>query len=119
VPGSAPIPSDQVMAIMRLKQWAFERVALRHGRTANIEHSGWTERRTREADSRHVRVIDFERALGQLDPVEQQLLVLTYRDNVPHKHIAAVLGCSVRTIYNLLPAARRRLTDILDRLDLL
>lgn len=43
----------------------------------------------------------------------------TYRDKVPHRDIAAVLGCSVRTIYNLLPTARRRLTDILHRLDLL
>ena len=113
------IPSDQVMAIMRLKQWAFDRAALRHGRTANIEHSGWRERRQREADSRHVRVIDFERALAQLDPEHQQILLLTYRDGIRHAQAASVLGCSVRTIYYLLPAARRRLADTLDRLDLL
>ena len=117
MPGIAPIPSDQVMAIMRLKQWAFERVALRHGRTANIEHSGWKERRTREADSRHVRVIDFERALGQLDPEEQQVLLLTYRDGLRHDHTASMLGMSVRKLYYFLPNARRKLTDILDRLD--
>jgi hypothetical protein len=51
--------------------------------------------------------------------VEQQLLVLTYRDKVRYEDIAAVLDCSVRKIAYLLPAARRRLTDILDRLDLL
>jgi hypothetical protein len=30
-----------------------------------------------------------------------------------------MLGCSARAIYYLLPAARRRLADTLDRLDLL
>jgi len=106
------------MAIMRLKQWAFERVALRHGRTCKPEFSGWKERRSREADSRNVRVIDFERALGQPDPAHQQILVLTYREGIRHREAARMLGTSERNIYYLLPAARR-LTDILDRLDLL
>jgi len=107
------------MAIMRLKQWACDRAALRHGRAANIEHSGWRERRTREQDSRHVRVIDFERALAHLDPAHQQILLLTYRDGLRHAQAANTLGCSVRAIYYMLPAARRRLADTLDRLDLL
>ena len=107
------------MAIMRLKQWAFERVALRHGRTCKPEFSGWKERRSREADSRQVRVIDFELALAKLDPLHQQILVLTYRDGIRHKEAAHMLGMSERNIYYLLPAARRRLTDVLDRLDLL
>jgi len=45
--------------------------------------------------------------------------VLTYRDKDRYADIAAVLGCSVRKINYLLPTARRKLTDILDRLDLL
>jgi DNA-directed RNA polymerase specialized sigma24 family protein len=113
------IPSDQVMAIMRLKQWAFDRAALRHGRTARNEFSGWRERRQREADSRNVRVIDFELALSKLDPMHQQILLLTYRDGIRHAQAAQMIGCSPRTIYYLLPAARRRLADTLDRLDLL
>jgi hypothetical protein len=68
-------------AIMRLKQWAFERTALCDGRTTCAESSGFRERRQREADSRNVRVMDFERALSHLDPMHQQALVLTYRDN--------------------------------------
>ena len=107
------------MAIMRLKQWAFERTALRHGRTSKPEHSGFKERRLREADSRHVRVIDFERALSQLDPMHQQILLLTYRDGIRNAEAASIIGCSARNFYYLLPAARRRLTDVLDRLDLL
>jgi DNA-directed RNA polymerase specialized sigma24 family protein len=107
------------MAIMRLNQWAFDRVQLRHGRTARIEFSGFKERRQREADSRNVRVLDFERALSQVDPAHQQILILTYRDGVRHGDAAHMLGTSERNLYYLLPAARRRLTNILDRLGLL
>jgi len=107
------------MAIMRLKQWAFERIALRQGNTTQLKRSGWRERRVRETDSRNVRVIDFERALSQLDPAHQQILVLTYRDGVRHREAAHILGMSERKVYYLLPAARRRLADTLDRLDLL
>ena len=113
------IPSDQVMAIMRLKQWAFDRAALRHGRTTRMEFAGWKERRQREADSRNVRVVAFEEALARLDPAHQQVLILTYRDGLRHADAAALLGCSPRTLCYLLPAARRRLADTLDRLDLL
>ena len=45
--------------------------------------------------------------------------MLTYRDGIRHAEAAHMLGMSTRNIYYLLPAARRRLTDILDRLDLL
>ena len=47
------------------------------------------------------------------------MLLLTYRDGLRHAQTAALLGCSVRAIYDLLPAARRRLADTLDFLDLL
>jgi DNA-directed RNA polymerase specialized sigma24 family protein len=107
------------MAIMRLKQWAFDRAALRAGRTTRMEFSGWRARRQREADSRQVRVIDFELALSKLDPMHRQILLLTYRDGIRHAQAAYMLGCSVKNIYYLLPAARRRLADTLDRLDLL
>jgi len=70
------------MAIMRLKQWAFERIALRQGNTTRLKRSGWRERRACETDPRNVRVLDFERALSHLDPMHQQILVLTYRDGI-------------------------------------
>jgi len=104
---------------MRLKQWAVERIALRHGRTAPYKYKGCVERRLRSMDSRQVRVLDFERALSRLDPTHQQILVLTYSDNIPKREAARILGMSERNIHYLLPAARSRLTDILDRLDLL
>ena len=113
------IPSDQVLAIMRLRQWAVERTALKCGRTTRYTNAGWRERRETDADARNVRVIDFERALATLDTAHQYALVLTYRDRVGHAATAATLGCSIRTLQYMLPAARRRLADALDRRDLL
>ena len=113
------LPSDQVLAILRLRQWAVERAALKCGRTTRMTHAGWRERRQTEADARNVRVLDFERALSTLDPAQQSALILTYRDRQGHAATAAAIGCSVRTLAYMLPAARRRLADTLDRLDLL
>lgn len=104
---------------MRLRQWAFERAKLRNGDTTHLTRSGWRERRQRQCDARNVRVIDFERALSRLTHEDQQALVLAYSDKARNEDIAAVLGCSPRKVTYLLPEARRRLTDILDRLDLL
>jgi hypothetical protein len=91
------------MAIMLLKQWAFKRTALRHGHTCKIEFSGWKERRRSEADSRNVRVLDFQRALSQLDLAHQQILILTFRDVIRHAEGASMLGVSNRGWLKLLP----------------
>jgi DNA-directed RNA polymerase specialized sigma24 family protein len=45
--------------------------------------------------------------------------VVIYRERQGHAATAAALGCSVRTVAYILPAARRRLADVLDRRDLL
>jgi hypothetical protein len=63
------------------------------------------------------RMIDFEQALATLDTAHQLALILTYRDRQGHAATAA--GCIVRTLAYMLPAARRRLADVLDRRDLL
>jgi DNA-directed RNA polymerase specialized sigma24 family protein len=107
------------MAILRLRQWAVERNALKCGRTTRLTSVGWRERRETDADARNVRVIDFEKALSTLDTTHQQALVLTYRDRQGHAATAAAIGCSIRTLAYMLPAARRRLADVLDRRDLL
>jgi hypothetical protein len=110
------IPSDQVLAILRLRQWTVERTALKCGRTTRLTHAGWRERRETDADARNVRVIDFEKALATLDTTHQLALLMTYRDR--QGHAATALGCSIRTLAYMLPAARR-LADVLDRRDLL
>ena len=111
------LPSDQVLAILRLKQWAVDRAALRNAKATHLSHTGWRERRQRDADARQVRVLDFERAMSRLDPAHQFALILTYRDGQGHQDAAAALGCSVRTLAYLLPAARTRPAATLDRLD--
>jgi DNA-directed RNA polymerase specialized sigma24 family protein len=113
------IPSDQVFAILRLRQWTVERTALKCGRTTRLTHAGWRERRETDADARNVRVIDFENALATLDTTHQLALLMTYRDRAGHAATAAAIGCSIRTLAYMLPAARRRLADVLDRRDLL
>ena len=60
------IPSDQVLAILRLRQWAVESKALKCGRSTRLMRAGWRERRETDADARNVRVIDFESALATL-----------------------------------------------------
>ncbi|HEY2473033.1 MAG TPA: hypothetical protein VGI45_34950, partial [Terracidiphilus sp.] len=42
-PSMSGIPSDQVLAILRLKQWAVDRAALKTARAVNIQHTGWRE----------------------------------------------------------------------------
>ena len=62
------------------------------------------------------RMIDFEQALATPDTAHQLALILIYRDRQGH---APAIGCSVRTLAYMLPAACRRLADALDRRDLL
>ncbi len=118
-PAGFRLGSDQVLAILRLRQCAVERTALKCGRSTRLTNAGWRERRETDADARNVRVIDFEKALATLDAAHQYALVLTYRDRVGHAATAAAIGCSIRTLAYMVPDARRRLADALDRRDLL
>jgi DNA-directed RNA polymerase specialized sigma24 family protein len=110
---------NESLAVARLRQWAFLRCATRHGKTSNYRRSGWIRRSDRKYDGQQVTVIDFERALNRLDEDEQVALVHRYRDGESDEHIARNIGCSTRKVGYLVPAARRKLADILDRLDLL
>ncbi len=56
------IPCDQVLAIVRLRQWAFDRQALKTAKTTDYRRTGWKHRNSRTADARIVRVLTFERA---------------------------------------------------------
>lgn len=111
--------SDEALAVARLRQWAADRVALTSGRVTNYQREGWQHRHTRAADAKIVRVIAFAEALATLDPDEQAALVLTYRDRERAPEVALAIGCSVRKVCYLVPTARRKLADALDRRDLL
>jgi len=115
----APMTTDEVLAVARLRQWANDRIKLASAKTSEYQRLGWRERSSRDADARLVRVIDFSRALARLDPEQQTVLVLYYRDREEQPRIAAAIGCSTRKVSYLIPAARQRLAAELDRLNLL
>jgi DNA-directed RNA polymerase specialized sigma24 family protein len=110
---------DEGLAVMRLRQWSIMRAQLHGSKTLNYKRQGWKQRNERLFDARQVTVIDFERTLNRLDADEQLALILRYRDGECDEHIAQVIGCSTRKIGYVLPAARRKLASLLDRLDLL
>ena len=90
------IPTDQVLAIVRLKQWATDRAAIKTAKTTHYQRTGWVQRNNRMADARIVRILDFERILARLSAPERIALILTYRDAMPHAEAAALAGYSVR-----------------------
>jgi DNA-directed RNA polymerase specialized sigma24 family protein len=111
----------EVLAIARLRQWGSERTALKAGRIANYRNPGRPQAKnpTNRFDAAIVRVIDFERAIAGLTTEQQIALILTYRDKQGQHQVAAAVGCSVRKLDYLIPAARKELADRLDRLELL
>ena len=81
-----------LLAIIALRRWAYDRAALRSARTTNYKTTGWQKRSNRLADARIVRVVDFERTLGMLTPTQQQeLLTLVYRHGHNCSEAAALM----------------------------
>ena len=74
---------------------------------------------TRAVDARIVRVLSFEKGFSALSAEYQTILAAKYRDNLPDTDTAAIMNCSVRKVTYVLPIARERLADTLNRLDLL
>jgi hypothetical protein len=70
---------DEVFS--RLQPAPVGRVSMKSGSVANYSGQGWRERRTRDADARLVRIIDFERALSRLTEEHQSILLLTDREH--------------------------------------
>jgi len=110
---------DEALAIARLRQWSYDRLALASARATSYERQGWQKRNTRQFNAQLVRVIDFGRALATLDADEQAALILAYRDRECYTAIAAALHCSERKLADLIPGARQKLARVLDRLNLL
>lgn len=113
------IPCNQVLAIVRIRQWAFDRQALKSAKTTDYQRTGWTQRNNRSADARIVCVLSFEKAFSSLSTELQTILAAKYRDNLTDTDTAAILNCSLRKVTYLLPIAREQLADTLNRLDLL
>ena len=117
---SSCVTPHQVLAVIRLRQWQYERVCLRSGRTVHLRVGRPARaRRSTDADAAMVRCIDFERALGTLRASEQAALLAIYHDGATRKELANALASSERSIYALVDTALTHLADTLDRLDLL
>lgn len=76
--------------VLRIRQWATDRAAVHSAKATSYTRLGWKERRARDVDARLMRVLDFERALGQLPDQQQNLLTLTYRENQRQGHHRAL-----------------------------
>ncbi len=110
---------SQVLAVIRLRQWSYDRARLSAGEVTNYRRQGYRQRRQREADSRIVRVLDFERALATLPAAEQAALLLVFRERHARHGVAVILGCCDRTASTLVHGAHTHLALTLDRLNLL
>jgi hypothetical protein len=95
---------DEVLAVFRLRQWAYDRVHMKSGHLTDYRREGWHEHRARESDTRIVRVLDFERALSRLRQEYQSMLILTYRDHLDQHTVAIAAGTSLRALAYKLPA---------------
>ncbi len=62
-------------------------------------------------DQRHITQIDVRGALATLDPDEQAILLLRYREGHSYQKIADVLGCAEGTVASRLNRARQKLKD--------
>jgi hypothetical protein len=45
------IPADQVLAILRIRQWAQDRQALKTSKTTDYQRQGWTQRKHGAVDA--------------------------------------------------------------------
>lgn len=108
----------QSLAVASLRRWFYDRAKLHQGEASQAQHNGYTPRQSRQADARQVRCIDFERAFAILTPDDRIPLLLVYRDQLPLKHVADILGCSPRLALYHADSGLAKLTDVLDRLHL-
>lgn len=81
---------------------------------------GWvSSRRVRTFEDALIFVLDVERCLKRLSPLDQQLIARTVLQEYSQVEAAAHLGLSLRTVNHKLPEALDRLTEALVTADLL
>lgn len=61
--------------------------------------------------------VGLDGALAELPPVQREVLLLRYRDDMSYTEIALVVGCSIGTVRSRLHHAKRRLHEIINRID--
>ena len=81
---------------------------------------GWvSSRRVRTFEDALIFVLDVERCLKKLTPVDRQLITRVIIQEYTQTEAAALLGISLRTVNTKLPRALDRLTESLVNSDLL
>ena len=85
-----PLTGLPTGCVLRLRQWAQDRAALKTSRTTNYKREVWRERRTCEIDARLVRVL--REAFACFSQEEQTALAATYRDRKGQSAAAFAVG---------------------------
>jgi hypothetical protein len=57
---------NQVLAIVRIRQWGVRPASPQDSQTTDYQRIGWTQRNSRAVDARIVRVLSFEKAFSSL-----------------------------------------------------
>lgn len=119
-----------------LATWAFYRkhtqsllrrylyASMQVGRAPNILGDpvgrGWvSSRRIRTFEDALIFVLDVERCLNRLSPLDRKLISRILLQEYTHAEAASLVGMSVRSVCNKLPEAIDRLTEQLVNADLL
>jgi len=118
-------PTTDALVILRLRQWRQNREILRSGVTRRfVDPDARPGRKTRSSNSNHaearlIAVIDLERVLNLLHEDERTALIAVYHDGQTMRRAAEIMDISDRKMAYLLPAARAKLANLLDRRNLL
>lgn len=132
-PQAAPTEPE---ASKPLVTWAFYRkhtqsllcrylyASMQVGRAPNILGDpvgrGWvSSRRIRTFEDALIFVLDVERCLNRLSPLDRKLISRILLQEYTHAEAASIVGMSVRSVCTKLPEAIDRLTELLVESDLL
>ncbi|MFC5860688.1 RNA polymerase sigma factor [Acidicapsa dinghuensis] len=132
----AEVESSKPLASGPHTSWAFYRkhtesllrrylyASMQVGRAPNILGDpvgrGWvSSRRIRTFEDALIFVLDVERCLNRLSPLDRKLISRILLQEYTHAETASLVGISVRSVCNKLPDAIDRLTELLVNAELL
>jgi hypothetical protein len=135
-PPQRQVAPAETEASKPLVTWAFYRkhtqsllcrylyASMQVGRAPNILGDpvgrGWvSSRRIRTFEDALIFVLDVERCLNRLSPLDRKLISRILLQEYTHAEAADIVGMSVRSVCTKLPEAIDRLTELLVKSDLL
>jgi len=109
--------------VRAFRTWLFRTTrhrAIDHLRRRRREHRLFVERESvetipveEEAESAWPDESSVEAVLSHLPPLQREVLLLRYQDELSYEEIALIVGCAVGTVRSRLHYARERLRDLL------